>query len=57
MVFGGRVELVGNGPEGGMDTMPDWSEGVLVPEFVMPVAAVVVTTTEGGAMTRVTVGV
>jgi hypothetical protein len=57
VVFGGIVELVGNGPEGGIDTMPDWSEGVLVREFVMPVAAVVVTTTEGGAMTRVTVGV
>ena len=46
-MFGGRVELEVNE---GTETM-----GLLIPEFALP--AVVVTMTEGGAMTRVTVGV
>jgi hypothetical protein len=52
VIFGARVELWCKVPE-----EPDPPEVSLVPEFVMPVPAVVVTTTEGGAMTRVTVGV
>ena len=50
MIFGARVEL-------GWKEEPDPPEVSLVPELVTPVPAVVVTTTEGGAMTRVTVGV
>jgi hypothetical protein len=52
VIFGGWVELGWKRVE-----EPDPPDVPLVPEFAMPVPAVVVTTTEGGAMTRVTVGV